>query len=61
MGPSQGNFWRSGWSGRPVQAQIDASSEPRRTLVVNHALWNTGHSSSRSPLAVRSAARRGFG
>lgn len=61
MGPSQGNFWRSGRSGQPLQAQIDASRELRRTLAGNHALWNTGHSSGRPPLAARSTAQRGFG
>lgn len=48
MGPSQGNFWRSGRSRRPVRARRGASSELR-------ALWNTGDSRS-----ARTAARRGF-
>lgn len=36
MGPWQGNFWRSGRSGRPVREGRGASSELLR------ALWNTG-------------------
>ncbi|TWW70875.1 hypothetical protein D4764_17G0003580 [Takifugu flavidus] len=42
MGPSRGNFWRSGRSGRPVQARRGASSELRRASLLR-ALWNTGH------------------